>query len=117
MTLVSKPIGPLAASAPAVPTATPTEQPSSDSISASSRNCRRIAARGAPIAMRMPISRVRSVTETSMMFMMPMPPTIRLIEPIAASSAEIAAVVVDNVSVIAVRLVTVKSSALTASSL
>ena len=29
----------------------------------------------APTAMRMPISRVRSVTETSMMFMMPMPPT------------------------------------------
>ncbi len=27
----------------------------------------------------MPISRVRSVTETSMMFMMPIPPTIRLI--------------------------------------
>ena len=27
------------------------------------------------MAMRMPISRVRSVTETSMMFMMPMPPT------------------------------------------
>ncbi len=29
----------------------------------------------APIAMRTPISRVRSVTDTSMMFMMPMPPT------------------------------------------
>ena len=29
----------------------------------------------APIALRMPISRVRSVTDTSMMFMMPMPPT------------------------------------------
>ena len=29
----------------------------------------------APIAMRMPISRVRSVTDTSMIFMMPMPPT------------------------------------------
>ena len=29
----------------------------------------------APTAMRMPISRVRSVTLTSMMFMMPMPPT------------------------------------------
>ena len=31
--------------------------------------------RFAPTAMRMPISRVRSVTETSRMFMMPMPPT------------------------------------------
>ena len=29
----------------------------------------------APIALRIPISRVRSVTETNMMFMMPMPPT------------------------------------------
>ena len=29
----------------------------------------------APRAFRIPISRVRSVTETSMMFMMPMPPT------------------------------------------
>ena len=29
----------------------------------------------APIDIRMPISRVRSVTETSMMFMIPMPPT------------------------------------------
>ena len=33
-------------------------------------SCRR-----APTALRMPISRVRSVTETSMMFMIPMPPT------------------------------------------
>ena len=30
-----------------------------------------------PTALRTPISRVRSVTETSMMFMMPMPPTSR----------------------------------------
>ena len=31
--------------------------------------------RRAPIALRMPISRVRSVTETSMMFITPTPPT------------------------------------------
>ncbi len=38
----------------------------------------------APVAMRMPISRVRSVTLTSMMFITPMPPTsseIAAIEP------------------------------------
>ena len=29
----------------------------------------------APVAMRTPISRVRSVTDTSMMFITPMPPT------------------------------------------
>ena len=39
----------------------------------------------APIALRMPISRVRSRTETSMMFMIPMPPTIRVIEATPAS--------------------------------
>ena len=39
----------------------------------------------APTAMRRPISRVRSVTDTSMMFMMPMPPTRSETEAIAAS--------------------------------
>ena len=39
----------------------------------------------APIAMRIPISRVRSVTETSMMFMIPMPPTSSEIEAADAS--------------------------------
>ena len=36
----------------------------------------------------MPISRVRSVTVTSMMFMMPMPPTIRLTPAMPASRKE-----------------------------
>src|SRR6266581_126836 len=35
----------------------------------------RIVRRLAPMALRTPISRVRSATETNMMFMMPMPPT------------------------------------------
>ena len=39
------------------------------------RNCVMTSRGRAPTAMRMPISRVRSVTETSIMFMMPMPPT------------------------------------------
>ena len=38
-------------------------------------------ARRAPSARRMPISRVRSRTVTSMMFMMPMPPTSRVMSP------------------------------------
>ena len=42
----------------------------------------------APSALRMPISRVRSVTETIMMFMMPMPPT----------SSEMAAMAVSTVT-------------------
>ena len=37
----------------------------------------------------MPISRVRSVTETSMMFMMPIPPTSSEIEAIDARSSVI----------------------------
>ena len=41
--------------------------------------------RVAPSALRTPISRVRSVTETSMMFMIPMPPTTRLTAAMLAS--------------------------------
>ncbi len=40
----------------------------------------------APVAMRMPISRVRSVTLTSMMFITPMPPTSSEIAAIEPSS-------------------------------
>ncbi len=47
----------------------PTRLISTDSI----RNCSITSRRDAPTAMRRPISRVRSVTVTSMMFMMPMP--------------------------------------------
>ena len=41
--------------------------------------------RRAPTAIRRPISRVRSVTDTSMMFMIPMPPTSSETEAMAAS--------------------------------
>ena len=44
---------------------------------ASTRNWRRMTRGVAPRALRRPISRMRSVTETSMMFMTPIPPTIR----------------------------------------
>ena len=46
-------------------------------MAASMRNWTTMLRRWAPMARRMPISRVRSVTVTSMMFMMPMPPTTR----------------------------------------
>ena len=49
--------------------------PSTLSVTASTRNCTSTSRPRAPSAMRMPISRVRSVTDTSMMFMIPMPPT------------------------------------------
>ena len=46
-------------------------------VPASMTNWLRMSRRLAPRDLRTPISRVRSVTETSMMFMMPMPPTSR----------------------------------------
>ena len=49
--------------------------PKSEMVTASMRNCTRMSDFLAPTALRTPISRVRSVTETNMMFMMPMPPT------------------------------------------
>src|SRR5208282_2780285 len=49
----------------------PNRQIQADSM----RNCSKMLRRLAPIALRTPISRVRSTTETNMMFMMPMPPT------------------------------------------
>ena len=54
-------------------------------ITDSARNCSRTCVLRAPIAIRRPISLVRSVTDTSKMFMMPMPPTISDIDATAAS--------------------------------
>src|SRR5678816_2443000 len=51
--------------APTEPSSTPTVPPSKHSTSASTRNCVRITLRVAPSALRIPISRVRSVTDTS----------------------------------------------------
>ena len=60
--------------------------PMTQSTAASTRNWLRISLRFAPSAMRRPISRVRSVTLTSMMFMMPMPPTSSEIEAMATNT-------------------------------
>ena len=64
---------------------------------ASATNWITMSDRPAPIALRMPISRVRSVTVTSMMFMTPMPPTSRLIA--ATAPSRIVSVCVDEVAV------------------
>ena len=53
----------------------PMAPPIKQIVAASTRNCSKMVRRLAPMALRMPISRVRSATETNMMFMMPMPPT------------------------------------------
>ena len=52
--------------------------PNRERITDSTRNWRRMSRRRAPSALRTPISRMRSVTETSMMFMTTTPPTSRL---------------------------------------
>jgi hypothetical protein len=55
-------------------------------VAASTRNCARMSRCRAPTAILMPISRVRSITDTSMMFMMPMPPTTRDTDAMAATT-------------------------------
>src|SRR6185437_433630 len=59
----------------AMPIPTPTLAPTVASVTASTRNWRRMSPRRAPSDLRMPISRVRSATAMSMMFMITMPPT------------------------------------------
>ena len=84
----------------------PNTPPSRHTSTASIKNCWRISAWRAPTAMRTPISRVRSVTETSMMFITPMPPTISEMRAIA----EISSVMVCVVLSIVWRMVSVLST-------
>ena len=61
----------------AMPIPTPMIPPMLVSTEASVRNCARMLPFFAPIAYFSPISRVRTVTDTSMMFITPIPPTSR----------------------------------------
>lgn len=61
----------------------------------------------APRALRMPISRVRSVTDTIMMFMMPMPPTSREMAAMAVRMVTTMLTMEVMVSSISLRLVTI----------
>ena len=58
-----------------MPTSTPRMPPRQVSTPASIRNCAEMRRLRAPSAFLRPISGVRSVTDTSMMFITPMPPT------------------------------------------
>ena len=84
----------VASFASSAPTAIPSAPPSPLSTIASMRNWMRMSRRLAPMALRMPISRVRSVTVTSMMFMIPIPPTTRDM-PAMAPSTRVSAVEID----------------------
>jgi len=66
----------------------------------------------APMAIRMPISRVRSVTDTSMMFMMPMPPTMREMEATEPRRIDITLDDCSATAMISDRFLTVKSRSL-----
>ncbi|MNY41283.1 hypothetical protein D3C86_1760830 [compost metagenome] len=67
----------------AIPRNIPKAPPIRQIITASIRNCLRITAGFAPIAFLMPISRVLSVTDTSIIFMRPMEAPISVITPMA----------------------------------
>ena len=86
--------------------ASPNRPPIRLTASASIKNCIRMFPRAAPMALRMPISRVRSLTLTSMMFMMPMPPTSREMPAMPPSIRERVAVVSLRVESISVWLYT-----------
>ena len=64
----------------------PISPPTTQSSTASMRNCSRMSRCRAPSALRSPISRVRSRTLTSMMFETPTPPTSSEIAAMAAST-------------------------------
>ena len=72
-----------------VPSARPATPPTRARMTDSSRNWRPMSPRFAPNARRTPISRRRSATEISMMFITPIPPTMRLMLPTAPSSSVI----------------------------
>ena len=76
---------PYASNTAAMPSTIPVPPPISERISASIKNWVVMSRPAAPIALRMPISRVRSVTETSMMFMIPIPATSSATPPIAVN--------------------------------
>ena len=64
----------------------PTTPPNKDSKVDSVRNYHKISLLVAPIALRIPTSRVLSVTVAYIIFIMPIPPTMREIEPMAIST-------------------------------
>ncbi len=68
---------------PAIPSSAPSTPPQTVSKDDSTRNCAATSRREAPTARRMPTSRVRSATLASMMFMIPIPPTSRLMAAMA----------------------------------
>ena len=87
-----------AANAPATPIETPIIPPIRHKIIDSVKNCIVITLVFAPSDFRIPISRVRSVTETSIMFITPIPPTISEIAPTQAINAVRTVIIILTIS-------------------
>jgi len=68
-----------------IPARIPITPPTRHRITASTRNWKRISRFLAPMAFLRPISRVRSVTDTSIIFIIPTPPTTRAIAAVPPS--------------------------------
>src|SRR3990167_6654466 len=77
----------------APPAAIPIRPPMSVRMTDSMRNCCRMSPLVAPTALRSPISLVRSVTATSMIFIMPIPPTMSEMDAMAAKKSVSAEVI------------------------
>ena len=78
--------------------ATPASPPIKDNITASIKNWIMISWRLAPMALRKPISLVLSVTDTNIIFIIPMPPTNNEIAAIEPQSMDIVLVVASKVA-------------------
>ena len=85
----------------------PSTPPSAEVAAASVTKRPRMVLSCAPRALRMPISRVRSVTDTIMMFMIPMPPTSREMAAMAVRMVTTMLTMEVMVSSISLRLVTI----------
>src|SRR5881394_2509371 len=96
--------------ASALPASRPATPPSSDRMADSARNWRRTSRRDAPSDLRIPISRVRSVTLISMMFMITIPPTTMPMPTTAGTTVKITRVSLPQNAIRPSPVSTVKSS-------
>src|SRR5213595_3453163 len=94
----------------ALPARRPAMPPSSERIADSARNWRRMSRRDAPSDLRIPISRVRSVTLISMMFMITIPPTTMPMPTTAGTTVKITRVSLPQNAIRPSPVSTVKSS-------
>ncbi|MCD7958955.1 MAG: hypothetical protein LUF89_05585 [Ruminococcus sp.] len=92
---------------PTMESKSPIKPPRTDKLHASQRNWSMICFRLAPMAFRIPISLVRSDTDTIMIFIIPIPPTTSEIAAMPARSSDIVLVTSSMVSSTSELLLTV----------